>query len=85
MDGLSLEESSLEESADSFALGLVVVYLTLAAQYESYVLPFIVLLAVPVAVLGAIGAQALRGLQERRLLPDRSGYVDRACQQECDF
>jgi len=37
-----------------FALGLVVVYLTLAAQYESYVLPFIVLLAVPVAVLGAI-------------------------------
>jgi HAE1 family hydrophobic/amphiphilic exporter-1 len=41
----------------------VVVYLTLAAQYESYVLPFIVLLAVPVALLGAIGAQALRGLQ----------------------
>ena len=41
----------------------MVVYLTLAAQYESYVLPFIVLLAVPVAILGAIGAQALRGLQ----------------------
>jgi len=37
--------------------------LTLAAQYESYVLPFIVLLAVPVAILGAVGAQALRGLQ----------------------
>src|SRR5881296_1689105 len=37
--------------------------LSLAAQYESYVLPFIVLLAVPVAILGAIGAQALRGLQ----------------------
>src|SRR5207245_2130149 len=46
-----------------FALGLVVVYLTLAAQYESYVLPFIVLLAVPVAILGAVGAQAVRGLQ----------------------
>ncbi len=41
----------------------MVVYLTLAAQYESYVLPFIVLLAVPVALLGAIGAVALRGLQ----------------------
>ena len=38
-------------------------YLTLAAQYESFVLPFIVLLAVPMALLGAIGAQALRGLQ----------------------
>src|SRR5262249_52972755 len=41
----------------------VVVYLTLAAQYESYVLPFIVLLAVPVGLLGAIGAQGLRGLR----------------------
>jgi HAE1 family hydrophobic/amphiphilic exporter-1 len=62
--GLSLEE--LESGGKAlilFALGLVVVYLTLAAQYESYVLPFIVLLAVPVAILGAIGAQALRGLQ----------------------
>src|SRR5262249_37839649 len=46
-----------------FGLGLVFVYLTLAAQYESFVLPFIVLLAVPVALLGAIGGQYLRGLQ----------------------
>jgi len=38
-----------------------VVYLTLAAQYESFTLPFIVLLAVPMALLGAVGAQALRG------------------------
>jgi HAE1 family hydrophobic/amphiphilic exporter-1 len=38
------------------------VYLTLAAQYESFVLPFIVLLAVPVALLGAVGGLALRGL-----------------------
>jgi HAE1 family hydrophobic/amphiphilic exporter-1 len=45
-----------------FGLGLVFVYLTLAAQYESFVLPFIVLLAVPVALLGAVGALALRGL-----------------------
>ena len=62
--GLSLEEiESGGKALILFALGLVVVYLTLAAQYESYVLPFIVLLAVPVAILGAIGAQALRGLQ----------------------
>jgi HAE1 family hydrophobic/amphiphilic exporter-1 len=62
--GLSLEE--LESGGKAtllFGLGLVVVYLTLAAQYESFVLPFIVLLAVPVALLGAIGSQALRGLQ----------------------
>ncbi len=62
--GLSLEEiESGGKALILFALGLVVVYLTLAAQYESYVLPFIVLLAVPVAILGALGAQALRGLQ----------------------
>jgi hydrophobic/amphiphilic exporter-1 (mainly G- bacteria), HAE1 family len=62
--GLSLEEiESGGKAAILFGLGLLVVYLTLAAQYESYVLPFIVLLAVPVALLGAIGGVALRGLQ----------------------
>jgi HAE1 family hydrophobic/amphiphilic exporter-1 len=38
------------------------VYLVLAAQYESWVLPFIILLGVPLAVLGALSAQFLRGL-----------------------
>jgi len=62
--GLSLEEvESGGKAALLFGLGLTFVYLTLAAQYESFVLPFIVLLAVPVALLGAIGGQALRGLQ----------------------
>jgi HAE1 family hydrophobic/amphiphilic exporter-1 len=46
-----------------FGLGTLVVYLTLSAQYESFVLPFIVLLAVPTALLGAMAAQWLRGLQ----------------------
>jgi HAE1 family hydrophobic/amphiphilic exporter-1 len=45
-----------------FALSLVVVYLVLAAQYESWVLPFIILLGVPLAVLGALSAQFIRGL-----------------------
>jgi HAE1 family hydrophobic/amphiphilic exporter-1 len=62
--GLSLEEiQSGGKALILFGLGLVVVYLTLAAQYESFVLPFIVLMAVPFAILGAIGAQWLRGLQ----------------------
>ena len=60
--GLSLEEiQSGSQATMLFGLGLLVVYLTLAAQYESFTLPFIVLLAVPMALLGAIGAQALRG------------------------
>lgn len=62
--GLSLEEiQSGKQAFVLFALGLLVVYLTLSAQYESFVLPFIILLAVPMAVLGALLAQALRGLE----------------------
>jgi HAE1 family hydrophobic/amphiphilic exporter-1 len=61
--GLSLEEvRSKGKALVLFALGLVFVYLTLAAQYESYVLPFIILLGVPVGLLGALGAVSLRGL-----------------------
>ncbi len=62
--GLTLEE--LQAGGTSlilFGLGTLVVYLTLSAQYESFVLPFIVLLAVPMALLGALGAQWTRGLQ----------------------
>jgi hydrophobic/amphiphilic exporter-1 (mainly G- bacteria), HAE1 family len=62
--GISLEEIKAgRQSAYIFGIGLLLVYLTLAAQYESLVLPFIVLLGVPLAVLGALSAQWLRGLQ----------------------
>jgi hydrophobic/amphiphilic exporter-1 (mainly G- bacteria), HAE1 family len=37
-----------------FALGIVVVYLVLAAQYESYTDPLIILMTVPTAMLGAL-------------------------------
>ncbi|HEV2305784.1 MAG TPA: multidrug efflux RND transporter permease subunit [Candidatus Acidoferrales bacterium] len=60
--GLSLEEiQSGSKSAALFGLGLLVVYLTLAAQYESFTLPFIVIMAVPMAMLGALLFQSLRG------------------------
>jgi len=62
--GISLEE--LQAGTTTlilFGLGTLVVYLTLSAQYESFVLPFIILLAVPMALLGALGAQWLRGQQ----------------------
>ena len=61
--GLSLEEIEAGGKAIViFGLGLLVVYLTLSAQYESFVLPFIILLAVPTAILGALGLVALRGM-----------------------
>jgi len=62
--GISLEElASGRITIMLFGLGVLVVYLTLSAQYESFVLPFIVLLAVPMAILGALLAVSLRGLE----------------------
>ena len=60
--GQSLEEIRAGSTAMYlFALTIVLVYLVLAAQYESWVLPFIILLGVPLAVFGALSAQLLRG------------------------
>ena len=61
--GLALEEfESAGKAIIIFGLGLLVVYLTLSAQYESFALPFIILLAVPMAVLGALTLVSARGL-----------------------
>jgi len=61
--GLTLDEiESGGKALLIFGLGVLVIYLTLSAQYESFALPFIILLAVPTAVLGALGAVSLRGL-----------------------
>ncbi|KAF3885325.1 MULTISPECIES: efflux RND transporter permease subunit [Nostocales] len=61
--GISAEElQSGGQAPIIFALGLVFVFLVLAAQYENYIDPLIILLAVPLAILGALSAQSLRGL-----------------------
>ena len=61
--GISLEQKqSGSQTLIIFALGLVFVFLVLAAQYESFKLPFVIILAVPLAILGALGLQVMRGL-----------------------
>jgi HAE1 family hydrophobic/amphiphilic exporter-1 len=61
--GTSAEElASGGQAPIIFGLGLVFVFLVLAAQYENYVDPFIILLSVPLAIFGALAAQSLRGL-----------------------
>ncbi len=63
--GLTLDEiESAGKALIIFGLGILVVYLTLSAQYESFALPFIILLAVPMAVLGALELVHLRGLSD---------------------
>jgi multidrug efflux pump len=65
--GLAYSGQSYQERASSgaagvvLALGLIIVFLVLAAQYESWSLPFAVLLGVPFGVLGAYLGIWLRG------------------------
>jgi HAE1 family hydrophobic/amphiphilic exporter-1 len=57
--GISFQEKVAAEGippAAVFGFSLLVVFLLLAAQYESWTLPFGVLLGTPIAVLGAVGA-----------------------------
>ena len=61
--GLSLEEIGSGSSAFFiFGLGIVFVFLVLAAQYENYIDPAIIMLTVPLAVLGALLAVLWRSL-----------------------
>ena len=61
--GTSYEESQSGSQAPLlFALSLIVVFLCLSALYESWSIPFAVLLAVPLGIFGAVLAVNLRGL-----------------------
>jgi HAE1 family hydrophobic/amphiphilic exporter-1 len=72
--GIALEQiEGGSQAALIFALGIVFVFLVLAAQYESFADPLIILLAVPLALLGA-----LLGLFLRHYVSDvfsQVGYV----------
>jgi multidrug efflux pump len=56
------ERASSGEAGLVFALGLVLVFLVLAAQYESWSIPFAVILGIPFGVLGAFLGVWLRGI-----------------------
>jgi len=56
------EKASGEQGETIMVLGLVLVFLVLAAQYESWSIPFAVLLGIPFGALGALLGIYLRGL-----------------------
>jgi multidrug efflux pump len=61
--GLSYEERVSGSQAPAlFAISLIVVFLCLAALYESWSIPVAVMLVVPLGIIGAIVATLLRGL-----------------------
>jgi hydrophobic/amphiphilic exporter-1 (mainly G- bacteria), HAE1 family len=72
--GITLEQiEGGSQAAMIFALGIVFVFLVLSAQYESFADPLIILMAVPLALLGA-----LLGLWLRHFVSDvfaQVGYV----------
>jgi HAE1 family hydrophobic/amphiphilic exporter-1 len=64
--GMSYQEQQAAQGVPPtaiFGLSLLFVFLILAAQYESWSLPFSVLFTVPVAVFGAFAGLAMRGMQ----------------------
>lgn len=61
--GLSYQEAlSTNQAPMLYAISLIVVFLALAALYESWSIPFSVMLVVPIGVVGALLATDLRGL-----------------------
>jgi len=64
--GMSFQEQQAAQGVPAsaiFGLSLLFVFLILAAQYESWSLPFSVLLTTPIAVFGAFAALTMRGMQ----------------------
>ena len=61
--GMSYQERLSGNQAPAlYAISLVVVFLCLAALYESWSIPFSVMLVVPLGVVGALLAAAIRGM-----------------------
>ncbi len=61
--GLSYQERQAGNQAPAlYALSILIVFLCLAALYESWTVPFAVMLVVPLGVMGALVAATLRGL-----------------------
>jgi hydrophobic/amphiphilic exporter-1 (mainly G- bacteria), HAE1 family len=64
--GMSFQEQVASQGVPAtavFAFSVLVVFLLMAALYESWTLPFAVLLATPIAMIGALGALWLRGFE----------------------
>jgi HAE1 family hydrophobic/amphiphilic exporter-1 len=61
--GMAYQEKRVGgEAVWIFAMAVLLVYLVLAAQYESWFIPWAVILVVPLGLLGAIAAVSLRGM-----------------------
>jgi multidrug efflux pump len=63
LTGLSFQEEAAGAQAPAlYGLSIFIIYLCLAALYESWAIPLSVMLVIPLGVIGAVSAATLRGL-----------------------
>ena len=83
--GMAFQEKRVGGEAISvFALAVLLVYLVLAAQYESWFTPLAVILVVPLGLLGAVGGGVAPRHGQQHLHADRHRADHRAGEQERD-
>ena len=81
---LSYQEKVAPPAGPTLALAIVFVFLLLAAMYESWRLPWAVLLGSPLVALGLVLRGLADGLRQQRLRPGRQHHADRPRRQERD-
>jgi len=83
--GISYQERlSGSQAPMLYGLSVLIVFLCLAALYESWSIPFSVIMAVPVGVLGALTDRAFLRAGQRRLFQGWPAHHDRPRRKECD-
>ena len=83
--GMAFQEKRVGgEAIVVFGMAVLLVYLVLAAQYESWFMPLAVILVVPLGLLGAIGGRVAPRHGQQRLHADRHRADHRAGEQERD-
>ena len=86
---LSGDSKEYRESSSSlmfaFILAILLIYLILAAQFESFKDPFIIMLTVPLAIAGALIFMYAGGITMNIIQPNRHYHVDRSSGKEWYF
>ena len=84
--GLSYQERMAKSQAPLlYAFSMIVIFLCLAALYESWTVPISIMLVLPLGVIGGVVASSTAGPAQRCLLPDRAPHRFRAHDQERHF
>ncbi len=81
--GLSYQEQQSGAQAPAlYALSILIIYLCLAALYESWAIPLSVMLVIPLGVIGAVAAASAARPVQRHLFPGRHAGHHRPFRQE---